>query len=58
MSRRVILTLTEAQAAWLRGAVRSHREDMAISGMLSKVDERHADDILQQLSQPAREQKR
>jgi hypothetical protein len=52
--RRVLLTLTEAQAAWLRGAVRSHREDMSIAGMLSAADERMANDILTQLSQPAK----
>lgn len=52
--RRVILTLTEAQAAWLRGAVNSHREDMALSGMLNKTDERMAHDIALQLSAPAK----
>ena len=50
--RRVILTLTEAQAAWLRGAVRTHCEEMVVAEMFSKVDERHADDILQQLGRP------
>jgi hypothetical protein len=53
--RRVVLVLTEAQAAWLRGAVRSHREDMAVSGMLSKADERHADEIIRQLAGPMKE---
>jgi hypothetical protein len=53
--RRVVLVLTEAQAAWLRGAVRSHREDMAIAGMLSTVDERHADEIIRQLAGPMKE---
>lgn len=52
--RRVLLSLTEAQAAWLRGATRSHAEDMATSGMWSEVDERMAADILRQLSAPAK----
>jgi hypothetical protein len=53
--RRVILMLTEAQAAWLRGAVRTHREDMGLADMLSKADERHVEDILKQLRAPAKE---
>jgi hypothetical protein len=53
--RRVVLTLTTAQATWLRGAVRSHLEDMSIAGMLSADDERRADHILHQLSKPAKE---
>jgi len=48
------LVLTEAQAAWLRGATRSHAEDMAVSGMWTAVDERMSKDILQQLSAPAK----
>jgi hypothetical protein len=50
--RRVVLVLTEAQAAWLRGAVRSHAEDMAVSGMLSKADEKHKEAIIEQLAGP------
>ena len=56
--RRIVLILTEAQASWLRGAVRTHREDMAVAGMFSKADERHADDILRQLSATAKEIKK
>lgn len=53
--RRVILKLTEAQAAWLRGAVRSHAEDLGVAGMMTKADDRHIETILQQLSLPAKE---
>jgi hypothetical protein len=52
--RRLTLILTEAQAAWLRGATRSYAEDMAISGMWTAADERMSSDILQQLSKPAK----
>jgi hypothetical protein len=53
--RRVILKLTEAQAALLRGGLRSHAEDMNISGMWTDTDARMAEDILRQLNQPAKE---
>ena len=53
--RRLVLVLTEAQAAWLRGAVRSHAEDMAVSGMLSKADEKHKEAIIEQLAGPMKE---
>ena len=47
--KRIMILLTEAQAAWMRGAVRSWREDQAVAGMLSAADERMADVILDQL---------
>lgn len=52
--RRITLTLTEAQAGWLRAAVRTFREDQSIAEMLTAADERWANDILVQLSQPAK----
>lgn len=55
--RRVILTLTEAQAALLRGGLRSHMEDMSIAGLWTDTDVRMAEDILRQLNKPAKEVK-
>jgi len=52
--RRVVITLTEAQAGWLRAAVRTFREDQSIAEMLSAAEERMANDILVQLNGPAK----
>jgi len=47
--KRIMVLLTEAQAGWLRAAVRSFQEDQSIAGMLSAADERMANTILEQL---------
>jgi hypothetical protein len=52
--RRVQLLLTEAQAAWLRGAILSHAEDMAVAGLEHPAEPRMIHDIMQQLSKPAK----
>lgn len=54
--KRVTILLTEAQVKLLRGAVRSHMEDMSIAGLWTETDIRMAENILAQLDQnPLRE---
>ena len=49
--KRVTILLTEAQVKLLRGAVRSHKEDMSIAGLWTETDVRMAENILDQLNE-------